>query len=187
MMLKFYTNKDLSQALGINLAKWKRWSRDFLPPDPLGGLQSGYARQYNPDEAFKVFMAGYLVSELKFTIPEAKQILQDLNAWLVEYGFYFGISDAARPAKNATHEVKRFIIRICSSGLQSNTKTKFLYKIQGIVSKKIILYKDQPASEVLNLDWTIGDPVTASGEHDWLTGRMINISELRGIFLSSLD
>ena len=51
-MIKFYTNKELSRTFSINLAKWKRWSREFLPPDPLGGLQSGYARQYNLDEAF---------------------------------------------------------------------------------------------------------------------------------------
>ena len=88
-MLKYYTNKDLSSKMGINLAKWKRWSRDFLPPDPLGGLQSGYARQYNPDEAFTVVLGGHLVGDLKFSISETKQILVDLHQWLVDHDFYF--------------------------------------------------------------------------------------------------
>ena len=79
-MIKFYSNKELSQAFKINLAKWKRWSREFLPPDPLGGLQSGFARQYNLDEAFTVYLGGYLVGKMKFTIPESKQILRDLQS-----------------------------------------------------------------------------------------------------------
>ena len=66
-MVTFYQNRELSQKLGVKLAKWKRWSREFLPPDPLGGLQSGYARQYNLNDAFSVYLGGYLVSELKFS------------------------------------------------------------------------------------------------------------------------
>ena len=81
-MLKYYTNKTLSSSLGTNLAKWKRWSREFLPPDPLGGMQSGYARQYTPDEAFTVYLGGHLVADLHFTIPAARQILGDLAEWL---------------------------------------------------------------------------------------------------------
>ena len=186
-MLKFYTNKDLSQILGINLAKWKRWSRDFLPPDPLGGLQSGYARQYNPDEAFKVFLGGYLVSELKFTIPQAKQILQDLNDWLVEYGFYFGISDSSKPAKNATHEVKRFIIDIYPKRSHHNENSMFFYKISGIVSERVIQHKEQPGSEVVSLEWVVNKPEDREDWNKWLGCRIINISELRAGFLSSLQ
>jgi hypothetical protein len=81
-MLKFYLNRELSTRLEIPLSRWKRWSREFLPPDPLGGLQSGFARQYNIRDAFIVYLAGYLVSVIGFTIPEARQILDDLNGWL---------------------------------------------------------------------------------------------------------
>jgi len=81
-MIKFYLNRELSERLGIRLSKWKRWSREFLPPDPLGGLQSGYARQYTIDQAFTVFLGGYLVAELHFSIPEAKQIVQELGPWI---------------------------------------------------------------------------------------------------------
>jgi len=82
MMLKFYLNRELSTRLGIPLSRWKRWSREFLPPDPLGGHQSGYARQYSMKDAFYVYLAGYLVSAMGFSIPEARQILLDLNGWL---------------------------------------------------------------------------------------------------------
>ncbi len=81
-MVKFYSNRELSERLATRLSKWKRWSREFLPPDPLGGMQSGYARQYTPDQAFIVFLGGYLVADLHFSIPEAKQIVQELGPWI---------------------------------------------------------------------------------------------------------
>jgi len=84
----YFKSKDISVNLGINLAKWKRWSRDFLPPDPLGGLQSGVARQFNLRDVFKIYFGGYLVGNLSFTIPEAVRILSDLSPWLKKNGFY---------------------------------------------------------------------------------------------------
>ena len=81
-MLKYFLNRELSKRFGIPLGRWKRWSREFLPPDPLGGLQSGYARQFSVRDAFLVYLAGYLVSSQAYSIPEARQILHDLNDWL---------------------------------------------------------------------------------------------------------
>jgi hypothetical protein len=77
----YYTNRDISSKLSIPIAKWKRWSREFLPPDPLGGYQSGFARHFSLREAFTVFVGGYLVSELRLTVPEAKTILKHLDGW----------------------------------------------------------------------------------------------------------
>ena len=95
-MIKFYTNKELAQRFHINLSRWKRWSREFLPPDPLGGMQSGYARQYNPNEAFILYLAGHLVSGMKFSISEARQILSTLEPWLRQHGFLFSFSSTAQ-------------------------------------------------------------------------------------------
>ena len=95
MAINFYTNRQLSRDLGINLAKWKRWSREFLPPDPLGGMQSGYARQYSMKEAFTVHLGGYLVSGLRFSIPEARKILGDLSAW-IENRFFTTLTGLTR-------------------------------------------------------------------------------------------
>ena len=81
-MIRFYSNRELSERLAIRLSKWKRWSREFLPPDPLGGMQSGYARQYTLDQAFTVYLCGHLVAGLHFRTPEAKQIVQELNPWI---------------------------------------------------------------------------------------------------------
>lgn len=93
-MFRFYLNRELSDRLGFKLSRWKRWSREFLPPDPLGGLQSGFARQYSPAEAFQVYLGGHLVSNIKCSIPEAKIILEDLKEWIsAQYFSYQSVED----------------------------------------------------------------------------------------------
>jgi hypothetical protein len=139
-MIKFFTSRALSQRLEINLAKWKRWSREFLPPDPLGGMQSGYARQYHPDQAFTVYLGGLLVSDLKFTIPEAKQILQDLQGWLTEKGFYFNGSGKIIPVTGEDEIVKKYILLI-EGGTRKDDRFDFIYTVRGIISNESVDYK----------------------------------------------
>ncbi|WP_319409819.1 hypothetical protein [uncultured Desulfosarcina sp.] len=86
-MIHYYSNREISEKLEINLARWKRWSRSFLPPDPLGGMQSGYARQYFFKDLFKVYLGGHLLSHLKLSLPESQQVLTDLSPWLKKNGF----------------------------------------------------------------------------------------------------
>lgn len=81
-MLRYYSSRELSAMLQIPLNRWKRWSREFLSPDPLGGLQSGYARQFSTREAFTVYLGGFLVAGLSFSIPQARQVIKDLNGWM---------------------------------------------------------------------------------------------------------
>ena len=87
-MIRYYTNRDLAQKLEINLARWKRWSRSFLPPDPLGGMQSGYARQYLFKDLFKVFLGGFLLGHLKLSVVESQQLLNDISPWLEKNGYF---------------------------------------------------------------------------------------------------
>ena len=121
----FYKNKELSKKLLINLPKWKRWVREFLPPDPLGGLQSGYARQLNLKETFKVYLGGYLVSELKFSLPEARGILSDLSPWFRGHGFHSLHLDQLAEATNASLQYIIFIY--------NNPKNGFAYTIREII------------------------------------------------------
>ncbi len=84
----YYKSRHISDRLGIKLAKWKRWTREFLPPDPLSGQQSGYARNFNIKDAFHVYLAGYLVGSMSFSIPQARQILSDLGPSLKQRGYH---------------------------------------------------------------------------------------------------
>lgn len=132
----YYKSKYLSLKLRINIAKWKRWSRDFLPPDPLGGLQSGVARQFNLRDVFKIYFGGYLVSELKFTIPEAVRILAELSPWFKKNGFYELQSKVGvAPDQN----ISKALIYIYEDAAQ-----QFTYSIRSILSET------QPGPDGLN-------------------------------------
>jgi hypothetical protein len=93
----YYKSRYISNALGIKLARWKRWTREFLPPDPLSGQQSGYARNFNIKDAFHVYLAGYLVAAMNFSIPQARHIMSDLSPLLKQRGYHVlhanGLSD----------------------------------------------------------------------------------------------
>lgn len=153
----FYNSRELSNKLNVNIAKWKRWVREFLPPDPLGGLQSGYARQFNLKEAFRVFLGGYLVSALKFTIPEARQILKDLDSWLKTEGFY-----ALQPQNNAKAINGSHALRIYIFG---GVDQEFAFLIQRIKGSEII---EQVKSHVDHYDQEV-----MSTQEDPLSGGVI--------------
>jgi DNA-binding transcriptional MerR regulator len=99
------TIKQLSQKFGLNLAKVRRWSREFLPPDPKASMRSGYARELTMEDAFEVFLGGHLVSELGFQVYEAKQIIENLRDWIKSKGLYPGkaYSEARRNNSRIHH------------------------------------------------------------------------------------
>ncbi len=99
-MIHYYTNREISGKLEINLARWKRWSRSFLPPDPLGGMQSGYARQYIFKDVIKVYLGGHLLSHWKMGVPESLQVINDLSPWFKRTG-YFEINGSAPKSASA--------------------------------------------------------------------------------------
>jgi hypothetical protein len=131
-MIHYYTNRELAQKLEINLARWKRWSREFLPPDPLGGLQSGYARQYLFKDLFKVFLGGHLLSHLKLSLVESRQVVADLSPWLKKNGFLEENSLNGRKAKVGGSN--RQIIYFCPAGSpRTKNGTGFRYLIREVL------------------------------------------------------
>lgn len=108
-MIRFYLNRELSASLGIRLSRWKRWSREFLPPDPLGGLQSGFARQYSLSEAFQVYLGGHLVADLKFSVPESKIIVGDLKDWVTSQYFSYTPPEEQSSIRQSVKEYRIYI------------------------------------------------------------------------------
>jgi hypothetical protein len=86
--------RQISSFLGVKLSTWKRWSREFLPPDPKARMRSGQTRLFSPNQAFEVFLGAHLVSFLKFSIPEARKIIGGLRQWLRTNGIFPETSDA---------------------------------------------------------------------------------------------
>ena len=184
-MIKFFTNRELSDKLGINLAKWKRWSREFLPPDPLGGMQSGYARQFNPDQAFTVFLGGHLVADLKFSIPEANQIIQDLNNWLSETGFFFDLRGPSVSNNGLEALIKRYIIFIRRKK-GSDKRFKFIYTARGVISNEPVQHMGFEMMEKLYVEASISQEPEKLSEMDINVVKTLYITGMLSDFVDAV-
>jgi hypothetical protein len=185
-MIKFFTNRELSKRLGVNLAKWKRWSREFLPPDPLGGMQSGYARQYHPDQAFTVFLGGHLVSDLKFSIPEARQMMQDLKSWLSGKGFSFEPKGYAVSDKGVDALVQRYVIFIRRKK-ETDDPFKFIYTVRGIISYEPVQHKGFDVMKKLYVETSVNSGAEeAPAERNMNVVKTLNITDLLNVFVDTL-
>ena len=185
-MIKFFTNRDISKQLNINLSKWKRWSREFLPPDPLGGMQSGFARQYSPDEAFTVYFGGHLVADLKYTIPEARQIVNDLHSWFSENGFYFNARSNAGINQGVDQLIKKYIIYI-EREKDSGQAMGFMYKIRGIISNEPVNYSGYEIMKELYTETTIGFPPKSTSTMDMNIVKVLHITDVLNSFVVRLN
>lgn len=186
-MIKFYTNKELSQKFNINLARWKRWSREFLPPDPLGGYRSGYARQYNPNEAFTVVLGGHLVGDLKFSVPEAGQILRDLNQWLVEHNFYFDFAGCAQPVKKSSLTVIHYQIAIISRNIFQPNDAGLSYLVKSMITDEVIDLQGVPVRQERFIESAIDPQERQPDLSDCVSYRILNISTFHEKILEHLQ
>jgi hypothetical protein len=172
--------------LDINLSKWKRWSREFLPPDPLGGMQSGFARQYSPDGAFTVYFGGHLVADLKFTIPEAKKIVKDLHLWFSEKGFYFDARSNATPKQGVDQLIKKYIIFIEREKDPDNT-ISFSYTIRGIISNEPVNYNGFEIMEERYTETIMGLQTKKMSAVDVNIVKTVNVTDVLNNFVLRLN
>jgi hypothetical protein len=126
MSVKGLTSRQLAKIFGYNLARWKRWSREFLPPDPRAGLQDGFTREFSLDEAWTVFVGGHLVATLKFTIPQAKIILSDIRPWMRANGLF--------PEPPYVTEFPEYSIWLWEINILPGIKRPFYYEAIGIIT-----------------------------------------------------
>jgi hypothetical protein len=182
-MIRFYTNRELSRVLDIPLAKWKRWSREFLPPDPLGGLQSGYARQYTPDDTFTVFFGGYLVSAFKYSIPEAKQILADVGNWISDTDFQSEYRKSAPDGTTSREHVQKYQIIIQP---RIGNGIGFDYTIREICRESSVWQGKYRIGEIHYRDRVMGGDTEKPLEVLPAPVRHIDISDLFDRFMAAL-
>ena len=184
-MIKFFTNRELSDRLGIKLSKWKRWSREFLPPDPLGGMQSGYARQYHADQAFTVFLGGHLVADLKFSIPEANQIIIDLNKWLSEKGFFFDLRGHSVFDNGLDALIKKYIIFIRREK-GPDKRFQFIYTARGVISNEPVQYKGFEIMKKLYVETSVNQRPEKPSEMDMNVVKTLYITGILGDFVDAV-
>ena len=169
--------------MNVNLAKWKRWAREFLPPDPLGGMQSGYARQFHPDQALVVYLGGILVAGLKFSIPEARRILGDLHVFMKANGFFFDAKGRAKRSGSGdrTFSPTRIAIRQYPDGL-------FHYTAQTRVSKETVAEDGGTVVKARYMEKDIGSVVspTEGQARGFVCARVLDITEALKVFSRTL-
>jgi len=182
-MVKFYNNRELAEKFSVNLARWKRWSREFLPPDPLAGQQAGYARQYYIDHAFIIFLGGHLVSELGFSIPETRRILAKTNDWMKVRGFHFDPRGNRKPRQGVDRHVNSYSLHI---GVCADRK--LIIFARGVIVKRAREYEGHPVIEKIYVDQSIVPPgaVDLAGS---ITGsrKILLMSDLLEQFRRTLD
>lgn len=186
-VIKFYTNRELSRNLKIHLPKWKRWSREFLSPDPLGGMQSGYARQYNLNSALKVLLGGHLVSGLKFSIPEAKNILEDLDDWLFIKGFYHDTERTAGPEQEIDKQIQEYRVFIQRRFDEQNKSYGFSYTIRGLLSIEATVFNGLSATQEHFLETFIHPQPEESAPSPLYAVKLFDITRLYQYFLKNLN
>jgi len=182
-MVKFYNNRELSDKLDVNLARWKRWSREFLPPDPLAGQQAGYARQYYVDHAFVVYLGGHLVADLGFSIPQARWILSESRDWMKTRGFHFDPRGHRKPRKGIDAHVKRYAVHILVAADQ-----RLSLFARGHIGRIDYEYEGYPVVKSVYVDQPIS-PFNQKQTESFQTGsaKILRISELLEQFRKSLD
>jgi hypothetical protein len=156
-----------------------------LPPDPLGGLQSGYARQYHLDDAFTVFLGGHLVGDLKFTIPEARQILNNLKQWLLDHEFYFDFSENANPRNESVQPVQYYQIAVIYPNTPDDADSRLAYRVKATITSESIKYNGVSMRQERYVESSIDDLMNEA-ELYAKSCRIINISLLRQSFLDYL-
>ena len=77
---------EIAKRMTIPHTKVKRYTREFLGPDAQATKRSGHARDLNVSQAHTLFLGGYLVSTLEYTVFQARQIMDDLSGFFEEKG-----------------------------------------------------------------------------------------------------
>ena len=128
--MRSFKSRELAMAFDMKVSRWKRCARDFLPTDPFAGLQQGVSRTFELGEAFKVFLGAYCL-RLRFTVPETKQILSDLEGWLKKKGVFF--NGAVKEKADDLVLLYEIEIERQGQGGAEGFREYFIYNIKGLI------------------------------------------------------
>ena len=134
------TNRILENATGFTHTQIKRWAVAFLKPDRASGQHSGIPRTYRLEQALRIFLGGYLVRDLKFTMDESKNILNDVTTWLKNKGWHISELVEFRESKLSSGCVANFdfpwLDLLIDIGVGSDGR--FFYRAKIVYEKKLI-------------------------------------------------
>jgi len=134
------TNRELFEAFDVVESTWKRWSREFLPPDPAAGKSKGKARKYTQDEAFKVWFGGQLLTEKQMSVVEAKDVVKALGIYMDVKGFSPIQNVLSEMEKSDDYSWELIVIRYLS-GVQVQVKVVHKVNLMSMVKSEFQDYK----------------------------------------------
>lgn len=180
---------EISELLKIPHTKCKRYTREFLGPDPEATIQSGYARLLNMQEAYAVYLGAHLVSILKFTVHEAKIIIEDLKPWLVDFGLFPGDDNNFQETKSEVESWKVIVYR-------TDKPYFFDFEAKGIISSiisghiKVGPYKNAPITtdKYVSIPHMDSDPARPQAYYrDFNKIMILRISYLKEVFMLQIE
>ena len=132
-------------------------------------------------------LGGHLLGDLKFSVPETKQILIDLHQWLVDNDFYFFVSNTSESDKHQISEINHYQLIISNRALRRDKDRGLSYWARGIISADFINLNDDPVQREHFLESSIGPKDSESPRMNAESYRVINISVFRKTFLNQLQ
>ena len=145
-MSNSFVAKDIKEKLKIPPDRWKRWAREFIGIDPKAARQGGVARTFTLDQVFHIYLCGWLVTDLQYSIPEARTIVIDLEPWLKERGLW--PDSQSKTLGDAWDIVGECRITIHSTG----EDVPFAYSAFGIIEQEDIVYKGYGAQKMIYVE-----------------------------------
>ncbi len=172
--------RQVSSFFQVKLATWKRWSREFLPPDRKARMRSGLTRFFSPDQAFEVYLGAHLVSFLRYSIPEAREVIKGLRTWLRKNAIY---PETPEVDPEAVRRMKRLQVII-----HEKDDASFCYESKHIVSVKPTLGRGTNViEEVYEQEWLPGATVEDMLRIRFVYFRILEIGKVRDSFDRALQ
>ena len=75
------TNKKLSESLDLPIARVRRWTKEFLPPDLVATRRSGYSRKFSLNEGFFIYWGGTMVQQYNITYDIVRKMINVIRPW----------------------------------------------------------------------------------------------------------
>lgn len=87
-MSNFLTTREFHNVVRqmskhYSITQCRRWVRDALPEDPKAKARSGYIRRFSFEDAFAVFLFGWLIDERHFDKTRSRKIVDDIRPWIL--------------------------------------------------------------------------------------------------------
>jgi hypothetical protein len=164
-------NKEISEKFEIPLTKVRRYSKKFLPADPVAIQHSGKAREHSINDAFKIYLAEHLIVDMGFLTEQAQNIMHELGPWLEHNGFFPENAPGVVPVQEPT------LIHIIRAG----TPSGFFYKSVKLIHQKAL---EQDTIHRYERNYIEEDIMERPQVIDGINIHVLNISRLLEDFIS---